>query len=112
MAYLGTNSAFEVEKRIAGGDEQAELVYRGMCYQVSKFVAGMTAVVNGRTDLIILTGALANSSFVVQQILPRIAFLAPVDVLPGENELEALALGALRVLRNEEAVHRFHSPAV
>lgn len=111
MAYLGTNNALEVESRIAAGDETAGLVYRGMCYQVAKQVAAMTAVINGQTDLIILTGALAHSSLVVEQILPRIAFLSPVDVLPGENELEALALGALRVLRKEEGAHRFHVPA-
>lgn len=108
MAYLGTNNALDVEKTIADGNEQAALVYRGMCYQVAKHLAGFSAVVNGAIDLIILTGALANSSFVVGQILPRIAFLAPIDVLPGEDELEALAFGALRVLRNEENAHHFH----
>lgn len=110
MAYLSTNNALQVEQRIAEGDSRAALIYSGMCYQVAKHIAALTAVINGQTDLIILTGALAHSSMVVGQILPRIAFLAPVDVLPGENELEALAFGTLRVLKNEEPVHRFQYP--
>jgi butyrate kinase len=110
MAYLGTNNALAVEQRIDAGDAEAGLIYAGMCYQVAKHLASLAAVVNGQVDLVILTGALANSTRIVGQVLPRIAFLAPVDVLPGENELEALALGALRVLRKEEEAHRFRSP--
>lgn len=109
MAYLGTNDAVLIEKRVAEGDAEAALFYSGMCYQVSKHVASLSAVVSGRVDLIILTGALAYSSRVIGMVLPRVSFLAPVDVLPGENELEALAFGALRVLRREEDVHRFQA---
>ncbi len=111
MAYLGTNDALKIEERIAVGDDRAALVYAGMCYQVAKNIAGLAAVVNGRVDLVVLTGALANSKMLMDQIVPRIAFLAPVDVLPGENELEALTYGILRVLRKEEASHRFECPA-
>ena len=32
----------------------------------------------------------------------RVGFLAPVRVYPGEMEMEALALGGLRVLRGQE----------
>lgn len=110
MAYLGTNNALQVEERINAGDDRAALVYAGMCYQVAKHVAGLAAVVNGQLDLIVLTGALAHSPMVMDQILPRITFLAPIDVLPGENELEALAFGVLRVLKNEEPAHRFQAP--
>ena len=107
MAYLGTNDALEVERRIAQGDERAALIYSGMCYQVAKNIAGLAAVVNGAVDLVVVTGALAHSKLIVGELLPRIAFLAPVDVLPGENELEALAFGVLRVLRGEETPHIF-----
>lgn len=110
MAYLGTNNALEVEERIKKGDKEAELVYAGMCYQVAKHIASFAAVVNGRVDLVVLTGALAHSRLVIGQILPRIEFIAPVEVLPGENELEALAYGILRVLKGEEGCHRFVSP--
>lgn len=102
MAYLGTNDALEVERRIAAGDEKARLIYDGMTYQVAKHIASLAAVVNGKVDLVVITGALAHSPYLMERIVPRVNFLAPVDVLPGENELEALAYGIQRVLRQEE----------
>ncbi|SDF10823.1 butyrate kinase [Desulfovibrio legallii] len=111
MAYLGTNDALEVERRIAAGDAEARLVYDGMAYQVAKHMVSLAAVVEGRVDLLVLTGALAHSAYLRERILPRIGFLAPVAVLPGENELEALAFGVLRVLRGEEQPHTFKEGA-
>ena len=108
MAYLGTNNALEVERRIAEGDEKARLVYDGMTYQVAKHIASLAAVIKGQVDVVVLTGALANSSYIIERVVPRIQFLGEVMVLPGENELEALAYGILRVLRNEEGFHTFH----
>ena len=108
MAYLGTNNALEVERRIAEGDEKARLVYDGMTYQVAKHIASLAAVINGQVDVVVLTGALANSSYIIERVVPRIQFLGEVMVLPGENELEALAYGILRVLRKEEGFHTFH----
>lgn len=105
MAYLGTNNALEVERRIAEGDE-TRLVYDGMTYQVAKHIASLAAVINGQVDVVVLTGALANSSYIIERVMPRIQFLGEVMVLPGENELEALAYGILRVLR--EGFHTFH----
>ena len=107
MAYLGTNDALEVERRITAGDEQARLIYDGMTYQVAKHIASLAAVVNGKVDLVVITGALAHSPYLMERIVPRVQFLAPVDVLPGENELEALAYGIQRVLRQEEKPHTF-----
>ncbi|WP_374289757.1 butyrate kinase [Desulfovibrio desulfuricans] len=108
MAYLGTNNALEVEQRIAKGDEKARLVYDGMTYQVAKHIASLAAVISGQVDVVVLTGALANSSYIIDRVVPRIQFLGEVMVLPGENELEALAYGILRVLRKEEGFHTFH----
>ena len=110
MAYLGTNNALEVEKRIAAGDAEAALIYDGMTYQVAKGIAGMAVTVNGKVDCIVLTGALANSPYVTERVSMRVGFIAPVMVIPGENELEALAFGTLRVLKGEETVHTFKAP--
>ena len=52
MAYLGTNNALEVERRIAEGDEKARLVYDGMTYQVAKHIASLAAVINGKVDVL------------------------------------------------------------
>lgn len=107
VAYLGTNSALEVEKRIHSGDSYAELIYRGMAYQTAKGIAGLASVVNGRIDAVVLTGALAHSRMLMDWLIERISFIAPVCIWPGEDELEALALGTLRVLRGDEQAHQF-----
>ena len=101
-AYLGTNSAVEVERRIDAGDTAAQEVYEAMAYQIAKEIGAMATVVSGVLDGIILTGGLATSNRLVGLIMDRITFIAPIIIYPGEHELEALALGALRVLRGEE----------
>ncbi len=110
MAYLGTNDALEVEQRIKAGDDKARLVYDGMVYQVAKNISSLAAVINGAVDLVVLTGALANSGYILERLVPRVQFLGTVAILPGENELEALAYGILRVLRHEEGFHTFEEP--
>ncbi len=106
-AYLGTSDAREVERRIAGGDAYAEEVYYAMAYQISKDIAAMSAVVSGKTDAVVLTGGLAYSELLTGWVKERVGFLAPVQLIPGTLEMEALAGGVLRVLRGEEEYHLF-----
>jgi len=105
VAHLDTNKALEVETRIKNGDKEAELVYYAMAYQVAKGIGELATVVRGNVDAIVLTGGIAYSGMLTQWIKERVEFIAPVEVMPGENEMESLAWGALRVLRGEEAVH-------
>lgn len=102
VGYLGTNDAVKVEKMIENGDEKAKLVYSAMAYQVAKEIGSASAVLGGKVDAIILTGGLAYGKGFVKEISERINWIADVIVQPGENELQALAEGALRVLRGEE----------
>ncbi|QHJ71438.1 butyrate kinase [Planococcus halotolerans] len=102
VSYLGTNDAVTVEKRIQKGDRQAEMVYDAMAYQVAKEIGSASAVLQGKVDAIILTGGLAYGKGFVKAISDRISWIADVAVHPGENELQALAEGAVRVLNNEE----------
>lgn len=102
VAYLGTNDAIEVEKRINQGDGQAELVYRAMAYQVAKEIGAASTVLQGEVDAIIITGGIAHSQMLVDWIKQRVDFIAPVMVYPGEDEMEALAAGGLRVLQGQE----------
>lgn len=102
-AYLGTNDLRKCEKLIKEGDEYAALILESMAYQVSKEIGAMTAVLEGRVDAIILTGGLAYSNRFTGAIKQRVGLIAPVKVYAGEDELLALAAGALRVLRGEEA---------
>jgi len=102
VAHLGTSSAQEVESRIAHGDEQARLVFEAMAYQIAKEIGAMATVLSGKVDAIVLTGGLANSDMLVNWIKERVNWIAPVLLYPGEDEMLAMAQGALRVLRGEE----------
>jgi butyrate kinase len=107
VGYLGTNDAVKVEKMIEAGDEKAKLVYSAMAYQVAKEIGAASAVLSGKIDAIILTGGLAYGKDFVKEISDRVNWIADVIVHPGENELQALAEGALRVLRGEEEVKEY-----
>lgn len=102
VGYLGTNDAVQVEKRIASGDKEASLIYEAMAYQVAKEIGAASSVLSGKVDAIILTGGLAYGKAFVKSITDRINWIADTIVHPGENELQALAEGTLRVLRGEE----------
>ncbi len=110
VSYLGTNSAREAEDRAAAGDRKAALVFEAMAYQVAKGIGELAAVAEGKLDAIILTGGIARSRMFTGWIEKRVAFIAPVRIYPGENELESLALGALRVLRGEERARIYEEP--
>ena len=106
-SYLGTKDFAAVDRNAAAGDEKASAVVYAMAYQVAKEVAAMAAVLDGRVDRIVLTGGMAHAEGFVKMISEKIAFIAPIEVLPGEEELEALAFGALRVLRGVEKVNNY-----
>jgi butyrate kinase len=101
-SYLGTRDLREVEQRIAAGDGKAALIFDAMVYQIAKDIGAMATVLNGRLDAILLTGGMAHSQKLVDRLRPAIQWIAPIVVYPGEDELQALAEGALRVLRHEE----------
>lgn len=107
MGYLGTSDAVEVEKRIAAGDQQAKLVYEAMAYQIAKEIGSAATVLKGQVDAIILTGGLAYSEVFTSKIKERVKWIAPIFVVPGENELQALVDGALRVIRGEEKAKKY-----
>jgi butyrate kinase len=102
MGYLGTSDAREVEKMIEAGDEKAKQVYEAMAYQVAKEIGACATVLKGEVDAIILTGGLAYGRSFTDMIQERVKWIAPVFVVPGEDELQALVEGALRVLQGEE----------
>ena len=105
--YLGTNNLLEVEERITKGDKKAKLLYQAMAYQIAKEIAAMAAVLKGKVNAIVITGNGARDKGVlgktfVNWIKERVNFIAPVTVYPGTDEMKALALGAIRVLKGEE----------
>ncbi|WP_342525495.1 butyrate kinase [Chryseomicrobium sp. FSL W7-1435] len=102
VSYLGTNDAVTVEKRIAQGDKEANLIYDAMAYQIAKEIGAQSAVLSGKVDAILLTGGIAYGKDFVKEISNRISWIADVVTYPGEDELQALAEGAYRVLSGEE----------
>lgn len=102
VSLLGTNDGREVARRAASGDARAALVQDALAYQVAKEVGRCAAVLRGAVDAILLTGGLARNAVLVEAITGRVAWIAPVVVYEGEDEMAALAEGALRVLHGEE----------
>lgn len=109
-SYLGTKDLREVELRIADGDAQAALIFDAMVYQIAKEIGAMAAALSGKVDAILLTGGMAHSPKLITQLRAAIQWIAPVALYPGEDELQALAEGALRVLRAEEPARELASP--
>lgn len=101
-ALLGTNDVREVTKRVEAGDPKASLYRGAFLYQVSKDIGAMATALCGKVDQIILTGGIAYGKPIIDGITERCSFIAPITVYPGEDELLALAQGALRVMTGKE----------
>lgn len=105
--YLNTIDVREVLKMIDNGDEKAKLILEAMTYQVAKGIGELATVVEGKVDAIVITGGIAYSDLITNWIKKRVQFIAPVEIMPGENEMESLALGTLRVLKGEEKAKEY-----
>ena len=101
--HLGTSDAREVGRRIADGDAYAKLIYDAMIYQIAKAVGAMAAVLCGKVNGIVFTGGISHDEYLVRELGKRLEFIAPIEVMAGEFEMEALAAGAVRVLQGKEA---------
>jgi butyrate kinase len=109
-SYLGESRMEEIEQRIEAGDEQARLVVDAMTYQLAKAIGAMCVAAGPDAEAIILTGGLARSKRVVASLKKRLTHLLPVLVLKDTPEMEAMALGACRVLCGEEQPRRYEPP--
>lgn len=101
VAYCGTNSAYEIELKAQDGDEQCRFMLESLAYQVAKEIGSMSTVLRGDLDAILITGGIANSKYLVNLIIERVFKIGPVHVYPGEDELKALAMNGLMVMKNE-----------
>lgn len=100
--HLGTSDAREVTAMIENGNKYAKLIYDSMIYEIGKTAGSMAAVLHGKIDGIVLTGGISHDKYVVEKLTEMLSFIAPVTVMAGEFEMEALAAGAIRVLSGEE----------
>ena len=110
FAHLGTSNCQEIEKRIEDGDELAKKVFEAQAYQIAKTIGLLSIVLKGDCDAIILTGGLAHSKALTKLISEYVEFIAPVIIMPGENEMQALAQGGLRLLDSKEQIHEYFYP--
>lgn len=107
VSYLGTNNAKVVEDRAAAGDKNAAFIQEALFYQIAKIIGEMATVLEGKVDAILLTGGLAFNTQLEKYIKTKAGFIAPIYNYPGEDELEALAMNALRIARGEELVKEY-----
>lgn len=108
VAYLGTRDIRKVF-RMAQTDSKAALIVEALVYQTAKGIGELSTVLDGDIDSIILTGGMAYSGKLMDMLVKKIKFIAPIAIVPGENELEALCKGAERVLKKEERARVYPS---
>jgi butyrate kinase len=107
LAYLGTNDLIQVIAMVEAGEESVVTVYQALLTQIAKEIAAMAVVLGGQPDATILTGGMAHSERFTTDLSAKVEFLAPVTIIPGSLELEALARGAWRVLLGEETAREY-----
>ena len=107
MSYLDTTDIREIMDRIENGDKYAEEVMEAMCYQTAKEIGAMGTVLLGNVDAILLVGGMANVQFIVDHISKRVDFIAPVVVIPGEREMDSLAINSYEALIGKREIQQF-----
>ncbi len=107
VAYLGSSDLREVEKMIESGDEKAKLYFDAMAYQIAKEIGVAAVALKGKFESIVLTGGMANSKMLVDEISAFVAFLGKVTTVAGEFEMEALAAAGVRFLTGQEKLKKY-----
>lgn len=107
FSYLGSKDFLKIKDKYLQGDAKTMEVVQAMAYQVAKEAGALSTVVNGRVDAILITGGIAFNGFFTELIRQRIQFIAPVHIYAGEDEMQALAEGVLRVLTGEETAKTY-----
>jgi len=101
-AYLGTKNMKEIVIKAKEGNESVKLIYDAMIYQICKEIGAMASVLSFDMDGIIITGGLANSENLMNEIKKKVHKIGNIYIYPGSNENEALALSVLRVVQRKE----------
>lgn len=110
VAYFGTNDFRTLASRASAGDHECEIFLKGYCISVAKYIGALATVVSGKVDAIILTGGIAYSDLIADDIRERVGFIAPVEVYAGENELESLAENGYGILAGEFEIKQYGLP--
>ena len=110
VAHLGTNDFREITAKAEAGDEACKTFLKAFCISVAKYIGSVATVVCGKVDAIVLTGGIAYSKPITSAITEMVEFIAPVEVYPGENELESLAENGYGILAGDFEVKEYHRP--
>lgn len=112
VAYFGTNDIAEILKRAHNGDRQCEVFMNAFNLNVAKYIASLAATVDGKVDVILLTGGIAYNKEITDAITRKVSFIAPVEVYAGEHELDSLAENGYNVLAGKVKIHRYDKSAI
>jgi butyrate kinase len=112
VAYFGTNDLGELLRRSHLGDKKCEVFMNAFSLNIAKYIASLATTVNGKVDVILLTGGAAYSKEICQAIENRVKFIAPVEVYAGENELNSLAENGYTILNSNPVIHRYDKNAI
>ncbi len=107
VSLTGSNDVKELVNRALNGDHKIQRIIEAMAYNIGKEIGAMSAVLHGHVDAILITGGIAYNDFICDYIKEMVRFIAPVVVIPGENEMQALARSALAVLRGERKAKKY-----
>ena len=102
FSHTGSTDVKEMIDKAQAGDEHCDLIANALAYNIAKSISSLAVAVNGQLDGIILTGGIANSPILTKWIADRVKFLAPVEIIAGQMEMEALRDAAIRVLADQE----------
>lgn len=106
-SYLAETDIRLVEEKIEAGDQEAKLYLDGMIYQIARAIGSVAPTLKGEMDYIVLTGGISHSNYVVAEIKKYIDWMAEVEVVAGEKEMQALYEGVKRVLDGVETPKKY-----
>ena len=108
VAYFGTNDMREVVRKAQEGVPEYSVFMKAFVLNIAKYIVAQAAVVDGKVDVIILTGGVAYSQYITDAVTRKVSWVAPVRVYPGENELESLAENGYIILAGETKIHTYN----
>lgn len=107
VAHLGNNDMITIASNAEQGIEPDKGVLDAMLYNVAKHIGAMHVALEGKTDAIILTGGIMHSNYCSASLQRQTEYLAPIVLMPGEDEMGALAANALGALRGELPIQEY-----
>lgn len=112
LAFFGTADMREIERRADEGDDSCRTYLNAFALNIAKYIASLATTVDGKVDAILLTGGIAYDKRITDAIAGRVSFIAPVEVFPGENELESLAEHGYDILAGKVRIRHYNKEAI